>query len=53
VSDSKPVEAWMTDMDGVLVHEGSIIPGADAFVKRLRAKGVPFLVHQQLRLHPA
>jgi NagD protein len=44
VSDSKPVEAWMTDMDGVLVHEGSIIPGADAFVNRLRAKGVPFLV---------
>ncbi|WP_181783470.1 HAD-IIA family hydrolase [Pseudonocardia pini] len=44
MSDSKPVEAWMTDMDGVLVHEGSIIPGADAFVKRLRAKDVPFLV---------
>jgi NagD protein len=44
VSESKPVEAWMTDMDGVLVHEGSIIPGADLFVKRLRETGTPFLV---------
>jgi NagD protein len=44
VSDSKPVEAWMTDMDGVLVHEGSLIPGADAFVNRLRETGTPFLV---------
>ncbi len=34
----------MTDMDGVLVHEGRMIPGADAFVARLREKGTPFLV---------
>ncbi|WP_214405004.1 HAD-IIA family hydrolase [Pseudonocardia lacus] len=31
-------------MDGVLVHEGRMIPGADAFVARLREKGTPFLV---------
>ena len=31
-------------MDGVLVHEGTPIPGADAFVKRLRESGKPFLV---------
>jgi len=34
----------MTDMDGVLVHEGRLIPGADAFVKRLCDTRTPFLV---------
>jgi NagD protein len=44
VTFTKPVESWMTDMDGVLVHEGRLIPGADEFIGRLRAKDVPFLV---------
>jgi NagD protein len=44
VADPKPIECWMTDMDGVLVHEGRLIPGADAFIARLREKGRPFLV---------
>ena len=34
----------MSDMDGVLVHEGRLIPGADTFVERLRASDTPFLV---------
>ncbi|WP_211177695.1 HAD-IIA family hydrolase [Pseudonocardia acidicola] len=34
----------MTDMDGVLVHEGRLIPGADLFISRLRETGTPFLV---------
>ena len=34
----------MIDMDGVLVHEGTLIPGADEFIARLRATGTPFLV---------
>jgi NagD protein len=34
----------MSDMDGVLVHEGKIIPGADTFIERLRDTGTPFLV---------
>ncbi|MGH3587985.1 MAG: HAD-IIA family hydrolase [Pseudonocardia sp.] len=34
----------MTDMDGVLVHEGRLIPGADAFIARLREAHRPFLV---------
>jgi NagD protein len=34
----------MSDMDGVLVHEGKLIPGADTFVERLREAGTPFLV---------
>jgi NagD protein len=44
VAESKPVESWLTDMDGVLVHEGTIIPGADEFINRLRESGKPFLV---------
>lgn len=32
------------DMDGVLVHEQSAIPGADRFLARLRDLGIPFLV---------
>lgn len=40
----KPIESWLTDMDGVLMHEGVPIPGADAFIKRLRDSGKPFLV---------
>jgi NagD protein len=31
-------------MDGVLVHEGQLIPGADEFIGRLRETGTPFLV---------
>jgi len=31
-------------MDGVLVHEGQLIPGADAFLGALAAGGHPFLV---------
>ncbi|MGW2858014.1 TIGR01457 family HAD-type hydrolase, partial [Streptomyces sp. NPDC001215] len=31
-------------MDGVLIHEGVPIPGADAFLKKLRESGRPFLV---------
>src|SRR5579885_3114754 len=32
------------DMDGVLVREEDPIPGAEAFLERLTARGVPFLV---------
>ncbi|MFD6302443.1 HAD-IIA family hydrolase [Streptomyces sp. NPDC060223] len=39
-----PIESWLTDMDGVLIHEGVPIPGADSFLKRLKESGKPFLV---------
>jgi NagD protein len=39
-----PIEAWLMDMDGVLVHEEQAIPGADRFVGRPRERGIPFLV---------
>jgi NagD protein len=44
VAERKPVESWLTDMDGVLIHEGVPIPGAAEFIKRLRDSGKPFLV---------
>ena len=44
MTERKPIESWLTDMDGVLVHEGSLIPGADEFIKRLRESGRRFLV---------
>ncbi|GAA0427444.1 HAD-IIA family hydrolase [Streptomyces luteireticuli] len=44
MAERKPIESWLTDMDGVLMHEGIPVPGADAFVKKLRESGRPFLV---------
>ena len=44
MTDRKPIESWLTDMDGVLIHEGSLIPGADEFIRRLRDSGRRFLV---------
>jgi len=37
-------EAWLMDMDGVLVHEEIAIPGADRFLGRLRELGRPYLL---------
>ncbi|WP_171166229.1 HAD-IIA family hydrolase [Streptomyces sp. I05A-00742] len=44
MAERKPIESWLTDMDGVLMHEGIPVPGADAFIARLRDSGKPFLV---------
>ena len=41
---SRPIETWLTDMDGVLVHEEDPIPGATEFVEALKASGKKFLV---------
>lgn len=43
-SPQRPVRTWLSDMDGVLVHEDEAIPGAADFVKRLRDRGRPFLL---------
>ncbi|MEV8566759.1 HAD-IIA family hydrolase [Streptomyces sp. NPDC051322] len=44
MTQRKPIESWLTDMDGVLMHEGVPVPGADAFIRRLRESERPFLV---------
>jgi NagD protein len=40
----RPVRTWLSDMDGVLVHEEAAIPGAAEFVRQLRDRGRPFLL---------
>jgi NagD protein len=39
-----PIECWLTDMDGVLVHEGTAVPGAAEFLRGLQDSGKRFLV---------
>ncbi|MFP5071625.1 HAD-IIA family hydrolase [Pseudonocardia nantongensis] len=38
-------------MDGVLVREGSLVPGADQLLSRLRQKDIPFLVLTNNSIH--
>jgi NagD protein len=40
----REIHSWLMDMDGVLVHEETAIPGADRFLTRLRERELPFLV---------
>jgi NagD protein len=40
----RELRSWLMDMDGVLVREEHPIPGAAAFLSRLRERGLPFLV---------
>ena len=35
---------FLIDMDGVLIHGKKLIPGADEFINRLKAKGIKFLI---------
>ena len=44
MTERKPVECWLTDMDGVLVHEEQAIPGAADFIERLVALERRFLL---------
>nr|WP_227875944.1 HAD-IIA family hydrolase [Kushneria konosiri] len=40
----RDVDCWLTDMDGVLVHENKAIPGAAELINQWREKKKPFLV---------
>lgn len=42
--DRAPIEHWLSDMDGVLVHEEEAIDGAAEFVEALKATGKKFLL---------
>lgn len=44
MSDRREIECWLTDMDGVLVHENAALPGAAALIQQWRDTGTPFLV---------
>ncbi len=40
----REIECWLTDMDGVLVHENHPLPGAAALLQQWRDQGKPYLV---------
>jgi NagD protein len=44
MTERKAIESWLTDMDGVLVHEGVPVSGAPEFVHRMKQSGKPFLI---------
>ena len=44
MSDRSNIAAWLTDMDGVLVHEGQAIPGAAELIQKWIDTDTPFLV---------
>jgi len=44
VTDRSEIECWLTDMDGVLVHEDTALPGAAELIQQWRDTGTPFLV---------
>jgi NagD protein len=44
MTQHKPVECWLIDMDGVLVHEERAIPGAADFISALSRSGRRFQV---------
>ena len=41
---SRAIECWLTDMDGVLVHEDEALPGAADLIGHWRDNDTPFLV---------
>jgi NagD protein len=44
MADRSSITSWLTDMDGVLVHEGHPIPGAAELIAKWTTAGTPYLV---------
>ena len=44
MTERKPPECWLTDMDGVLVHEGHALPGAADFLSSQHAGGSAYVI---------
>ncbi|WP_313357388.1 HAD-IIA family hydrolase [Microbacterium sp.] len=44
MADRSEIECWLTDMDGVLVHENDAIPGAAELLAGWEREGIPYLV---------
>ncbi|MEY2674380.1 MAG: hypothetical protein RLZZ514_945 [Actinomycetota bacterium] len=44
MADRSKIKSWLTDMDGVLVHEGQALPGAAQLIKQWQDSETPFLV---------
>lgn len=44
MSSRSDIDCWLTDMDGVLVHENDAVPGASDLLSGWEAAGIPYLV---------
>ena len=44
MAERRKIECWLTDMDGVLVHEGKALPGAAEVIQSWKEQGLRFLV---------
>jgi len=44
MADRSGIKSWLTDMDGVLVHENEALPGAPELIRQWTDAGTPFLV---------
>ncbi len=44
MSNRAEIKSWLTDMDGVLVHENEALPGAADLLRKWKDDGTPFLV---------
>ena len=44
MTTTRRIDTWLTDMDGVLVHEDDPIAGASDFIEALKSSGRTFLV---------
>jgi NagD protein len=44
MTEAKPIHTWLTDMDGVLVHENRPLPGSAELIAQWQSDGTRFLV---------
>lgn len=51
MADDRRIESWLVDMDGVLVSEDRMVPGADEFLARLTETDTPFLIMTNNSIH--
>jgi NagD protein len=44
MTEHGPIRNYLMDMDGVVIREDHLVPGADRFIARLKEAGCPFLI---------
>ena len=44
MTEDAPIRNYLMDMDGVIIREDRLVPGADAFIDRLQEVGCAFLI---------
>ena len=49
---TRVIKNWLTDMDGVLIHEEKALPGAADFLNKLNEKSTPISFLPIIRFLP-